>query len=482
MPSASYLSRTPLGILPVPGDPTVYFVWGPNGPGGGVVRGSKASASLDRAALVYDWLRGEIRASGTAQIIVTPPPAPSARTLYVEPADPWTAYPWVDGELLVNDAWVLANSVLEGDERVVRGLSRRNMVTGQCAVKVSTQYKVRFEQCQFMGVGADGTAVGIVGIHGRVRLVDCSLYGPPMAQLANGQFAGWIAPKYFTSVEVSNCNFRSCGGVHAAEIGAPGNSTDGLIVVANDYYNIDGRYRDSTTSTGYREGHKRDVDVRFTNAMQLAGGPAGASIYVYAAWNRVRNIQGQSFVEDTFNTYGVSCSPTRRGVIEHNFLEGAYPVLPGLSYSGGGVLVGDEGGNHWTIQKNVVLNTSNYGCGIAGGDDNHIIDNYVMGINLTPDGRPVEDNTDAGIYIRNYPSNPRDLSKVYAARNTVSWMKPQWGAGKKWNFSVEADKGTVYDNIEPAGDVTEAQLQAGRDLWESRRAAAGIVVGRRNPA
>lgn len=461
----------------------------------GQVRVVRGRAGDDPTALVQDG--SHYRASGIIVPggVMTPP---SARTLYAEPADPWTAYPWVDGQLDITDTWLEdpKNNVRQITENgipkwLVSGLSRRNMNSSQNAVKIKTNRWVKVISSQLMAAGGSGAGVGLIGSTwggARWELEDCSLYGP-YTHLATGQFAGAVAPTDFFAAHVRHCNFWHARGVQSTKIRPSEGAGDGLFVEFNSYYCLDGRIRNTGTATGWGMGHVLGVDRVWTQAVQLSGMTVRGPINFRVAWNRTKQIYGDSQVEDTVNTYGASATASNRAYIEDNLIDSAYPVGPDIPYSGGGLLVADEGGEYWTIRRNTILETINYGAAVAGGNFNTIEDNIILGTGLSPLGEILDRENggykgDAGVYIRNYSGDARIVAETYAARNLVRWGRPtNSNPDARWDFSVNPLNGTMIDNdTSPPGRVTEADLEAARQAWEARRAAAGIIVGRRNPA
>lgn len=125
---------------------------------------------------------------------------------YIEPADPWTAYQWTDGQLTIDaplldqygslftdtdgmDKWRLDLRTLPASMR-----NRRNMTTGSRALYIAAGARhVKLVHGQAMGVGGGGTSRGVVGCasDSKFELEDFSVYGPHL-HMANGQLAGGV--------------------------------------------------------------------------------------------------------------------------------------------------------------------------------------------------------------------------------------------------------------------------------------------------
>jgi parallel beta-helix repeat protein len=150
------------------------------------------------------------------------------------------------------------------------------------------------------------------------------------------------------NVTVENSYFTNvASGVYAEQ------TTNGGIVVINDQFlNMVGPY-------------PRGQFIQFNNV-----NGAGNSV----TNNKGENILGQSQPEDAISMYqsnGTSSSPI---MISGNWIRGGGP-----SSSGGGIMLGDEGGSYLTAENNILVNPGEYGIAISGGDHNSLINNTVYG-------------------------------------------------------------------------------------------------------
>ena len=88
--------------------------------------------------------------------------------------------------------------------------------------------------------------------------------------------------------------------------------------------------------------------------------------------NRVESFLGESKPEDIINIYH---SNGRAGApidVSENIIRGGGP-----SMSGGGILIGDDGGSYQTSANNKVWNSGNYGLSISGGSNMTMTANYL---------------------------------------------------------------------------------------------------------
>ena len=149
-------------------------------------------------------------------------------------------------------------------------------------------------------------------------------------------------------------------GVYAVQI-----TEGGIVVNNNQFLNMKGPF-------------PRGQFVQF----DTVSGP-GCSI----SYNKGENIFGQSYPEDAINLYksnGTADSPIK---ITGNWIRGGGP-----SKTGGGIMLGDNGGSFETASDNILVDPGQYGMAIAGGDHNSIINNLVYGRS--------QYFTNVGVYLR----------------------------------------------------------------------------------
>lgn len=143
-------------------------------------------------------------------------------------------------------------------------------------------------------------------------------------------------------------------------------SDGGIAVTYNQFYNMQGPF-------------PRGQFVQFNNV-----NGKGNSI----SYNLGENILGMSYAEDAINLYksnGTADSPI---LINNNSIRGGGP-----SPSGGGIMLGDNGGAYQLATNNILVNPGQYGMAIAGGNHNAIINNAIFGTKQA--------FTNVGIYVSN---------------------------------------------------------------------------------
>jgi hypothetical protein len=349
------------------------------------------------------------------------------RPLYVEPADPFTGITWA-APVIINAAWVAANATLENGRYWIRGHSWRSLITNTNACDVQTAQPLGFEQCNMMGVYGQGTGVGIFGstTGHLVDLVvqDCSFYGPK-TNLTTGQAAGRPVFGYWKRLIWRNNNFFNCGGLGANDWRGDNAGEPSFYYGYNRFTNIDSRTRDTSTATGYKRGHQEGVDYHFVQMVQLGRvqGISGAVI----EHNRATFEQDNGFVEDNVNLNASSGVPGSPISVRFNLIDGAGSNEYAQQYAGGGIALGDGGGRYQEATDNTVLETANYAVATAGGRDQLIARNTIIGMGYKDDGVSALDaDSDAGLFARDYnetigPDKPRDPASIRIIQNTIGW-------------------------------------------------------------
>jgi parallel beta-helix repeat protein len=162
--------------------------------------------------------------------------------------------------------------------------------------------------------------------------------------------------------------------------------------------------------------------------------------------NRCENISGQSNPEDVISMYksnGTKADPIQ---ITGNLIRGGGP-----SRTGGGIMLGDNGGSYIIAENNILVNPGNYGMAIAGGNNLQIINNMIYSSQTTV--------SNVGIYIWNQSSGGCSLNTI--SNNQVNWTMFNGQSNNSWD---NGNCGTVLGwntnlwgaNLSP--DILPAQL------------------------
>jgi len=133
--------------------------------------------------------------------------------------------------------------------------------------------------------------------------------------------------------------------------------------------------------------------------------------------NRCENIRGKSNPEDGISLYqsnGTKESPIE---VKGNWIRGGGP-----SRSGGGIMLGDNGGSYQIAAGNVLVDPGQYGIAVSGGDHNAIIDNSIY-------ARP-QSFTNVGLYVAGY--NGVACTNTTVERNKVRFFNNKYSQNNAW--------------------------------------------------
>jgi len=169
----------------------------------------------------------------------------------------------------------------------------------------------------------------------------------------------------------------------------------GLVVDSNQMQNIQGPY-------------PRGQFIQFNTV-------SGANNQVVG--NICENIMGQSNPEDAISMYKSSGTATSPILINGNWIRGGGP-----SASGGGIMLGDNGGNYLSASNNILVNPGQYGMAISGGSHNSIINNTIYGA--------AQPFTNIGIYVE--PFSGTTITNATVSGNKVLFYKSSGVQNNAW--------------------------------------------------
>ncbi len=247
-----------------------------------------------------------------------------------------------------------------------------------------------------------------------ITLVNCNNIHITQNRLVNSTDVGihlynctniTIDYNYFTNVST---------GVYAEQT-----SGGGIVVNYNQFLNMKGPF-------------PRGQFVQFNNV----SGPNSSISY-----NKGENILGQSYAEDAINLYqssGTLASPT---LIAGNWIRGGGP-----SPSGGGIMLGDNGGSYLIARDNILVNPGEYGMAIAGGDHNQIINNKIYGKS--------QSFTNVGLYVNSIGGYNETNSTVMG--NQINFFNAS-NYNNNWWLAPGVQKPAGWDD---GGNILGASIDA----------------------
>lgn len=134
--------------------------------------------------------------------------------------------------------------------------------------------------------------------------------------------------------------------------------------------------------------------------------------------NRCENISGQSNPEDAISMYKSSGTKADPIIISGNLIRGGGP-----SRTGGGIMLGDNGGSYMIAQNNILVNPGNYGMAIAGGTNLQIINNTIYSSKTSV--------SNVGVYIWNQSIGGCSLNTI--SGNQVNWTNASNQSNNSWD-------------------------------------------------
>lgn len=284
--------------------------------------------------------------------------------------------------------------------------------------------------------------------------------------VVTGRFAHLSNPK---NLLIEGCTLDGTAGIYVLGFSGDGSPGQQLIVRANRARNIRGFKSDGlggyTSERGLRQFAQFDK-CNMPNAE--------------VAWNEIINEPGESSVEDVINVYQSGGTPEAPLRIHHNFIRGAYPPDPANdTYSGGGILLGDgaDPAAHDTLAEyNVILDTTNHGIGIAGGENNVARFNRVFSAGVLADGTPIAAQN-VGIYAWDAQGTGL-MSGIEVTDNVVGFVNQKEDYAhlgyRNDYFTPEADVRERNENH--PGPITLELYEAEHAAWLADAAAAEVEL------
>jgi hypothetical protein len=154
--------------------------------------------------------------------------------------------------------------------------------------------------------------------------------------------------------------------------------------------------------------------------------------------NRFENIFGKSDPEDAINLYKCHGDPDDPILVSGNKIRGGGP-----SKSGGGIMLGDNGGSYIVAKNNILVDVGQYGMAIAGGDHMVITNNTIYARQ--------REFTNVGLYIWAQAQAGCSLDEI--SGNRINWTKKDGTKNHKWDGKNCGDiKGWDTNILDPTLD------------------------------
>ncbi len=249
----------------------------------------------------------------------------------------------------------------------------------------------------------------------------------------NGYHDLTISDRNISGGSVPAIRLVNCHNIHITR-NYLANSTDVGIHLEN-CYNITVDYNKiANVSTGVYviNTYKGGISVNHNQFTNMHGPmPRGQFVqfnsvsgpYNSISYNKGENVFGQSNPEDAINLFksnGTSNSPIK---VAGNRISGGGP-----SKTGGGIMLGDNGGSYQIASYNVLINPGQYGIAISGGDHIAVVENKVYG--------RAQSFTNVGIYV--WGQGGYHCSNITVSKNKVRFMNARNIENDSWIGTGEA--------------------------------------------
>lgn len=201
-----------------------------------------------------------------------------------------------------------------------------------------------------------------------------------------------------SDITITNCRFDNVAtGIYALKC-------QWIVISGNEIRNVQGPL-------------PRGQMVQFNNVT----GPGNKIIN-----NKCENFPDESNPEDIINIYmshGTLTSPIE---ISGNYIRGGGP-----SATGGGIMIGDNGGKNILVKDNILINPGQYGIGVASGDSITITGNQILG--------KKQSFSNVGLYVYNqYPSVCKTIS---ITNNVINYLN---ATGQQSGFWDKGNCGNIH--------------------------------------
>jgi hypothetical protein len=329
------------------------------------------------------------------------------------------------------------------------------------AVEIRTNQPVVIQNANVRSAGTLIDAYAGMAVNLTVRNVTGYGLNPNVKGVQGGRFLDVYG---FVNIEVEHCDLENTCGIYLEKYVGNHTASQTFTIRYNVARNINGKLSDG--NGGYLS-TPGDHYVQFfqTNGLQNM---VGAEV----AWNQVTNVAGQSLVEDNISIFDTSGTRKSRILIHDNFIDGAYPInaATDTDFTGGGIMLSDDGGAFVSAYNNQIVDTTNYGMAISSGHDNAIFNNRIISSGELPDGTPVP-TQNVGVYVWNQ-NGESGFTNNTGSGNVIGWTTKS-GNNDSWT----PDAASWTGNNEMDNTVTPATAQAEQAIWQAKLTKATVTVG-----
>jgi parallel beta-helix repeat protein len=268
----------------------------------------------------------------------------------------------------------------------------------------------------------------------------------------NGYHDLTISDKFINGGAVPAITLTNCHNIHITK-NTLGNSADAGIYLYN-CYNIAIDYNKiSNVSTGVYVVNTSGGGISVThNQFRNMHGPMPRGQFVQfnsvngpgnsISYNKGENISGESNPEDAINLFKSNGMPNSPIKVVGNRIRGGGP-----SKSGGGIMLGDNGGSYQVASENILVNPGQYGMAVAGGDHIVVVSNTVYG--------RAQSFTNVGIYV--WGQSGYHCSNITVSGNRVKFMNAKNAENDSWIGTGES-KPAGWDTNQWGAEISSSIL------------------------
>jgi hypothetical protein len=241
-----------------------------------------------------------------------------------------------------------------------------------------------------------------------------------------------ISGKSITGGALPAITLTNCYNIHITQNRLGNSSAVGIYLINCRNIVVDYNYISNVSSGVYAENSAGGIVVDHNQFKNMQGPmPRGQFVQFNnvngtgnsISYNKGENILGQSNPEDAINLFKSNGTPASPIKVTGNWIRGGGP-----SRSGGGIMLGDNGGSYQVASENILINPGQYGMAIAGGDHISIIGNTIYG--------KAQDFTNVGIYILGQAGYR--CSNATITQNKVRFMNAKNAENDRWLGTGEA--------------------------------------------
>lgn len=218
----------------------------------------------------------------------------------------------------------------------------------------------------------------------------------------------------------------NCDNVRITHCYTGNSSKVGIYIYKSSNVKVDSSYF-TNVSTGVYAVDSYAISVTYCEGKNMKGPyPRGAFVQFNNVngprcrvnYNKFENILGQCHAEDNINMYISDGTPKDPIQIIGNQIRGGGP-----SKTGGGIMLGDNGGSYQVAKDNILVNPGQYGMAISGGHNISIINNKIY-------SKP-QVFTNVGLYI--WAQEDAACSMNTISGNQVNWINKNGEQNDVWD-------------------------------------------------